>query len=76
MCEQVYPVLYKPLKVGFLGHMVGVLLQIILVLICFCVMTKHVEYLLMCIFLISIYSFVECLFKSFDHFLLGCLFCC
>ena len=47
MCEQVYPVLYKSLKVGLLGHMVGVLLQIIVVLICFCITTKHVEYLLM-----------------------------
>ena len=36
--------------------------------------TNNVEHLLICLFAICISSSVKCLFRSFNHILLGCLF--
>lgn len=58
------------------SHSGGCVVHLTVVLICISLVTGDVEHLFMSLLLICVFTFVICCFKSFAHFLLGCLLIC
>ena len=72
-CMQIWisPHLCQHFKKLLIAILIGVKWYLIVILVCVSLTNNSVEYLFMCLLVVSVFSLEECLFKSFAHFLIG-----